>query len=167
MRALDGLPLGARRALEAWLGTVAGLLGDRLAAAWLYGGAVLEDFEPRWSDLDVCLAVTEPLPDATRERLSDAHRDLHERFVGGGEEGWASSQFVEGAILPIDLLEDALGRGPGDEVGPEGVTHYRETALAPFDRYQLHHFGRPLLGGGVVVAPPSREDLPQSLPRHL
>jgi len=128
----------ARAALDTWLPVVRRHLGDSLVSAILFGGAALGEFAPRWSDVDVCVAVREEPPAALHRDL----RTLAARFVDGGEGGWESGQFVESALVPVEeLVRGGTGR------------------LGAFDLHQIARFGRLLEGDPIEVPAPGRDAL--------
>jgi len=137
-----------------WLPKVHECLGDKLDSVLLYGSATLEDFCPRWSDVDVCVVLRSPITPEEGESVGDIHDQMHERFVSGGAEGWESGQGTEGSYIPIELVEDANLKAPCYSAG--GTTRKWEAChpIAAFDRYILAHFSRVLSGASVSFKPP-------------
>ncbi len=159
------LPPSVGAVLRAWVDRLREVVGDALYGVRLYGGVALGEFAPRWSDVDVGVALTRGLVPAEVEALALAQVELYERFVVHHESGWSSPQLVEGMCVSADLLRGADGRGRGWQLGAMGVVEVADAGLEPFDRLLLALHGIRILGPRLTVAPPSDRALRAQL-RH-
>ena len=60
--------------LDRLVNGVSGILGDRLIGIYLYGSLVSGDFDPKISDLDLVVVMTQALEDEQFRRLHDLHQ---------------------------------------------------------------------------------------------
>ena len=137
-----------------WLPKIRRVLGRKIHSVVLYGSATLDDFCPRWSDVDVCVILRTPITPEEGESVGDIHDRMHERFITGRAEAWASGQAIEGSYIPIDLVSDENLQSPcytaGGSTRKWAVCH----PILPFDRYMLAHSGRVFSGMSVSIKPP-------------
>ncbi len=63
------VPPAVEGMLEWWLRQVREVLDDQLLSVVLYGSVTLGDFQPGWSDVDVCVVLREPIAKDTGEQL--------------------------------------------------------------------------------------------------
>lgn len=80
----SALPTEVLAVLDWWRPAVRALLGDALVGARLTGSAVLGGFEPKWSDLDLCVVLRDPV-------TNDQAASLCRRFVPRGGRALALS----------------------------------------------------------------------------
>jgi Domain of unknown function (DUF4111)/Nucleotidyltransferase domain len=136
-----------------------GALGDGLVGVYLHGSAVLGDFSPRRSDVDVIAVSTRPLSDDAKERVRDAvkappvevARELEFSLVARD----TLAAIAEAPPFELHLTADARGGGRvvdgrGRQGDPDLVPHYavcRSHAVA-------------------LLGPPAREVFPE-VPREL
>ncbi|MEW6355970.1 MAG: nucleotidyltransferase domain-containing protein [Planctomycetota bacterium] len=150
-----------------WLSEISACLAQRLHSVVLYGSATLDDFCPRWSDVDVCVVLKTPITAEEGQRVGDIHDRMQDRFIRGRDGHWESGQAVEGPYIPIELVSDEMREAPC-------YTAYGSTRkwavchpISPFDRYMLAHFGRLLAGASVSFAPPRRAALVRMAAKDL
>ena len=65
--------------LEWWLPRIRTCLGHKIHAVLLYGSAALDDFCPRWSDVDVCVVLETPVSPEEGEAIGKIHGTAHKR----------------------------------------------------------------------------------------
>ena len=58
-----------REIIEWWLPRVYEVLDDHQLSIVLYGSVTLGDFQPGWSDIDVCVVLSEPVTEDTGSQL--------------------------------------------------------------------------------------------------
>ena len=104
MKTLDDVPESVRRAAARLRDGLVDLLGDDLAAVWLYGAPL---FGPHFLDIDLHVLLKRP----PTPKEGTTVRDLHERI---------ERDVPEGAELDTwyILLDDALLASPPANVGP-------------------------------------------------
>ncbi len=140
MSAVTRLDPGAAHVLAALVDGIAATLGPRLLGLYLYGSAVLGDFDPERSDLDL-LAVTDGLLPEERSGLLALH-DGFER----DHPAWADR--IEVGYFPSGVLRDfTTARGDVVRISP-GESLHRTPALAHWlvDLYSVQEHGVRLLG---------------------
>lgn len=127
--------------LEDLIGGIAHTLGTKLLGLYLYGSAVLGDFDPDVSDIDL-LAVTEGLVRADADSdLAAFHDSLQRRYPG-----WENR--VEVGYFPRDVLYDfPVQRGDVIRISP-GEPLHRTTSLPHWvtDLYSVQEHGVELVG---------------------
>lgn len=163
----DALPSPVRAALDAWVGAALGDLGSAMEAVLLTGGIALGEFAPRWSDIDLCVVLTRALTSAEVEKLGRTQVALRSRFVGAGEAGWVSAQFVEGVLVGAHLLGDGSGRGHAWQLEADRVISVVGAGLEPFDRLVLARHAVAVTGALPAIAAPPRAALRAALRRDL
>ncbi len=163
------IPLAVEGLLEWWLPRVRAALGLKVKSVVLYGGVVLDDFAPGWSDVDVCVVLDTPIEQDEAAAIGAVHDEMREQFVDSGKGGWRSGQAIEGPYVPIELTAGPEATGLCFVAGGTTRRWADGHPISPFDRYMLSHFGACYAGQTVRFAPPTRqalvvqlrEDLPQ------
>ncbi len=153
--------------LDWWLPEIQSCLGHRLRSVMLHGSVTLDDFMPRWSDVDVCVVLTTPITQGEAQVIGTIHDQMRHRFIDEGEGSWESGQAVEGCYIPADLAANVVLQMPcysaGGSTRKWAVCH----PVSPFDRYILAHFGHPVAGERVMFTPPSMQDLASQTEQDL
>jgi len=105
----------------------------------LYGSVTLGEFQPGWSDVDVCTIVKEPVAESQTSKIGRVHDEMRRRFVDERMGGWRSGQVMEGPYIRPRLASDAEAADFCYKAG--GTTRKRECCnpITPFDRYMLAH----------------------------
>ena len=155
----SAIPQQVRPLLDWWLPRVRDLLGPDLRSVVLHGSVALGDFMPGWSDVDVCVAMEEPLAERAAEAIGALHDEMAARFIDGGAGGWRSGQAIEGPYIPVRLAGDPNAVAPCYTAGGTTRRYAVGHPITPFDRYMLAHFARILSGPDVGFAPPSPASL--------
>lgn len=153
--------------LEWWFPRMQDVLGGKLHAVILYGSAVFGDFQPRWSDVDVCTVLTAAVDEEEAIRIGRLHDEMRDRFIGCRAEGWTSGQAIEGPYIPLALAADPERQDWCYIAG--GTTRKRMLGhpISPFDRYVLSHNGVCWRGTPTPFAPPARASLMHQLEEDL
>ena len=81
---------------------IADILGDNLAAVYLYGSYTLGDFRPGWSDLDILVLTEAEIPEEQAERLVGLRQEM------SGESGDALYRCFEGGMLSLNSFVNGL-----------------------------------------------------------
>lgn len=153
------LPPAVADLLGWWLPEIRLCLGENLHSVMLYGSVTLDDFCPRWSDVDVCVLLKAPISRGDGVAIGKIHDRMGRQFLAGADASWTSGQAIEGAYIPVDLASIPHLPQPSYTAGGGTRQWAVGDPLLPFDRYLLAHRGRLLAGEGVAFAPPGREDL--------
>jgi hypothetical protein len=138
-------------------------LGDALAGVYLYGSAVLGDFEPSYSDVDLLVACTcevEPrlaAIDAWQRALLRAHPSWDDR--------------IDAVVAPLEALRDPRAREHTLAfVSPGEPLHLRESSeLWLLNWHLVRERGFALFGppASAWIAPTTREDFVSAVRAHL
>jgi hypothetical protein len=134
------LPGEVQSLLDWWGPRVEAALGPRIVGMAIGGGLALGEFAPRWSDVDVCVWLDDPLSAEEAARVESIREEMGDLFLRRRSGGWRSGQVVEPRFLTA-----AGARLPAQE------------GQGPFERLVLAHHGFRLSGETVPVAPPGRE----------
>lgn len=161
------LPAPVRPLLARWLGEMLGLLGADVEGVLLFGSLALDDFAPAWSDVDVAVALCRPPDEDDARRMAGLHADLRRAYLDDGRGAWTSEQLVEGFLVASTQFHMPDGGGPGCELSTGGARYLEDGRLEPFDRLVLARHGLRLMGGPVVVVPPTEDALRQQHRRDL
>ena len=156
-----------RQILVWWLSGVRACLGEKLRTVMLHGSVALDDFCPRWSDVDVCVLLESPITPEEGDVVGALHDELERCFIGGGDGSWESGQAVEGSYIPVALATDPSLAMPCYTAGGTTRRWAVEHPISPFDRYILAHFGFPFVGDHVSFIPPDADDLIEQTDREL
>ena len=70
------------KAVQTITEAVSAVTGGALHSAWLYGSAVLDDFRPGWSDVDLLILTSSPLSEEQAKRLLMLRQELAEKEPG-------------------------------------------------------------------------------------
>ncbi len=142
-----------------WLPEIRAVLGENLRSVLLGGSTVLGDFQPGWSDVDVCVVLHDPITEADGVRIGQVHDRMHARFIDGRQDGWCSGQAIEGSYVTAEMLADEVSAGTCYVAG--GGTRWwgAREAVSPFDRLIFARHGRILDGEPVPVGLPSAASL--------
>ena len=139
--------------LSWWQGEICATLGDKLQGALLGGSAVLDDFQPGWSDVDVCVVLHEAVTEAEGIAIGRVHDAMRARFIEGGENGWRSGQAIEGSYITADMLREP--KSGICYVAGGGTRWWGERdPLSPFDRLIYARHGVVLFGEAAPVGMP-------------
>jgi predicted nucleotidyltransferase len=136
-----------------WLGRIEPALNGTLKSVTLFGSVALGDYQPAWSDIDVCVVLKRPIDAQTGIKIGRIHDGMRDTFIGSVT--WQSPQVIEGFYISADMATD-----PGLEracYAAGGTTRkwFVGNPVSPFDRYLLSHHGFPYWGKPVSFAPPS------------
>lgn len=155
-RRLENAPL--RALLSWWQAEIRALLGEKLRAVLLGGSTVLDDFQPGWSDVDVCVVLNKAVTAFEGIGISGVHNTMRARFIEGGQDGWRSGQAIEGSYVTADLLREPRS---GVCFVAGGSTRWwgERDPLEPFDRYLYARHGIYLFGSAVPVGTPDMTSL--------
>lgn len=139
VRAAPNLPPAAAQAAGRMAGAVAARLPGNPVSIYLTGSAVLGDYRPGWSDIDLLCLTRDPIaPEAARALVG-----LRERLQARGD---PLARSVEGGVLPLAALTGGA---------PSAVVYWGTSGERLTDRYALDPFSRAvLLGRGVRMAGP-------------
>jgi predicted nucleotidyltransferase len=136
-----------KKALQSFLGRLSkdiiALYGDRHVSSLIYGGIVLGEFSPEFSDIDL-LVVLEHVTEA--EVMAWAEAREHWCQHPFGEKVWAH-------LLPAVNLQG--GNSPGWTISKKGIQPFIGFPLDDMELHTLLHHGKALAG----------QDLRSSLPR--
>lgn len=144
--------------LSWWQAEIRAVLGEKMQSVLLGGSTVLVDFQPGWSDVDVCVVLHDAITEAEGTAIGKVHDAMRARFIEGRQDGWCSGQAIEGAYVTADML---WGMKPGVCYIAGGTTRWWGEAdpLSPFDRFIYAHHGICLLGSAVSVGMPDMASL--------
>lgn len=146
------------RALAAALSQV---LGDQLVGVYLHGSAVLGDFTPRRSDVDILAVSSGPLSDAARDDLRGALSPSALHCPGRG---------LEFSIVARRSLRD-VGPAPPFELHvatetESGTERFVDGHARPGDTDLVMHYAVLTAHGVAVTGAPAPEVFPE-VPRPL
>lgn len=144
------LPEEARTLLDWWRPRVEAALGTRIVGTAIGGGLALGEFGTRWSDVDVCVWLDDPLTAKEATRIEAIREEMEDLYLRRRSGGWRSGQVVEPRFLEVS-----------------GARLPAQEAQSPFERLILALHGFRLSGEAVPVAPPGRELLRDQLRADL
>lgn len=114
------------------------ILDDNVAALYLYGSVVLDDFKLGWSDIDLLCLTQIPMADEQAGALVSLRQTLMEKYP---ENQYFRS--FEGGILPLNVF---ISRG-SDKVVYWGTSGQRITDRYYFDSFSMYE----LISDGVLL----------------
>lgn len=140
---------------------IADILGNNLAAVYLYGSYTLGDFRPGWSDLDILVLTEAEIPEEQAERLVGLRQEM------SGESGDALYRCFEGGMLSLNSFVNGLS----ERVvywGTSGQWIADSYVLDAFCRKELVENGRLLRGRDVrnLIAMPDCSEIAENVRRH-
>jgi hypothetical protein len=141
-----------------WQTEIHTVLSDKLQAVVLGGSTVLGDFQPGWSDVDVCVVLRTPITEAEGAVIGQVHDAMRAHFIDGGQDGWRSGQAIEGAYITGEMLQ--YGHA-GTCYVAGGSTRWWgvKDPISPFDRLIYAQHGCWLFGEEVPIALPDGKAL--------
>lgn len=142
-------------ALHRFTQAIADILQGYETSIYLYGSAVLSDYRPDWSDIDLLVLTAEPLLPQQTEQLLMLRQVLLKQYPNS-----TIYRSFEGCVLPIDHITKGY---PTNIVywGTSGQRLLAQYTPDPFCLWQLHHCARLLYGPDV------RHSLPIPTPNEL
>lgn len=144
--------------LSWWQAEILAALGEKVQAVLLGGSAVLGDFQPGWSDVDVCVVLRNAITEAEGIAIGHVHDAMRARFIEGGQDDWRSGQAIEGAYVTAETLQEE--RSGICYVAGGGTRWWGEKdPISPFDRYIFARHGYYLFGDTVPVGMPDMASL--------
>jgi hypothetical protein len=161
------MPCEVRTLLEWWLPRIGGILGKRVRSVVLFGGVALGDFQPGWSDVDICVVLDGPVSKDDASRIDRVHDEMRERFIVEALDGWRSEQAIEGPYIPFEMTLDPDAKAPCYAAWGSRSQWSEDSPVSPFDRYLLAHHGVRLSGLEVSFVAPTRESLARQLGQGL
>lgn len=122
------LPQSAEIALKRMTSEIAGILGENLAAAYIYGSCTLGDFRPGWSDIDILVLTEASISKEHAERLVGLRQEmsLHEPEN-------TFYRCFEGGMLSLGAFLDGL---------PDRVVYWGTSGQRIADNYSFDAFCR-------------------------
>ena len=153
--------------LNVWLAAektadkIAEILGDNLAAVYLYGSCTLGDFRLGWSDIDILVLTEAAISDKHAERLVGLRQEMSE------ESGDALYRCFEGGMLSLNAFIGGLS----DRVVYWGTSGQRIADSYSFDafcRKELIESGRLLRGRDIrtMLTLPDYSEIAENVRRH-
>jgi hypothetical protein len=127
---MAGLPVSTRHVIPALLEEVRSALGDELVGVYLYGSAVVGDFDEGVSDIDLVAAVADELDQATLDGLDTAHRRIwaaHPDFLDRVDIVYAPVAILSGRPGAAGRVPLLVTVSPGSPLHSTSVT--QEWAL--------------------------------------
>jgi hypothetical protein len=124
-------------------------LGDELVGVYLYSSAVIGDYVPGRSDLDLVAVVREPLPTATAAGLGTQMCAVQRPFPTRG---------LDLEVVTLDSAASQVGRPPIELKVLSVIGYVRTTAEEPLgDPRLVMHFACCRDHGVALVGPPAIE----------
>jgi len=151
------LPPPVEAIIEWWLPQVRDLLGDDLLSVVLYGSVTLGDYQAGWSDIDVCVVLSDSIGEDAGARLGHIHDRMQQRYLEHKHGGWLSGQVVESNYVPQSLAANSVEDKACYIAGGTTRKWQRGDPLLPFDRYMLANFGQSCFGSDVHFEEPGVE----------
>lgn len=151
-------PREVRTVLDGWIVDASKLLGDALVGARLYGSAVSGGFDPKWSDLDVCVVLDHEITREQAAALRELHRAMEARFLRTDDDDWHSTQLFDGVYAPITVLPSA-SRCTHLRVATGYCEVRADDPIPGFQRHALAHQSIVLCGEPGPPSPPSHPEL--------
>lgn len=150
----------ADAALDAYAGEIRNLFdGDELLGVYLYGSAVLGDYRPGTSDLDVVVLHRSDLGDEQRRALSASHERIGRH---------AGFDRLDASFVPLRLVgtygEDALPYLRDGHLHQSGGGDLNMVTWRSLREHGVALCGAPPAG---IVPPVSDEDLIENMHRNL
>jgi len=108
------------------------------------------DFQPGWSDIDVCVVRSGPETAEQHRDLDALQQDMEARFLGRNADGWVSGQVIDAMYVRAD----------------RGDTR-REDFADTFDLLSLSACALHLDGESLTIPRPGRQDLISRLRRFM
>ena len=129
--------------------------------AWIYGSAVLNDFQLGWSDIDFVALVKGPISECQAKRLLMLRQDM---FKAEPDNLYYRS--FEGVIASLnEYRSQSFQRLVYWGTSGQRITdHYTPDA---FSLFELAKYGMPIYGDKAWILPaPGREELVSAVRRH-
>lgn len=151
-----------QKAMEIMAREIAACLDGGLHSLWIYGSAVLDDYRPGWSDIDMLALAEKPLSEAQAGRLLDLRQRLAERFPE-----LPCFRGFEGILVCLEEYRS----GRISRLVYWGTSGQRVTdRYAPdvFARYELAKHGRSVFGAADrgLFPVPGRAELVEAVRAH-
>jgi len=153
------LPVPVQGMIEWWLPQVREILDEQLLSVVLYGSVTLGDFQPGWSDIDVCVVLVESVTEDTGERLGRVYDLMRRRYLEERRGGWMSGQVLESHYIPAALASATRGDLECYIAGGKTGKLQRGDPFQPFDRYMLAKHGQTFFGQTVRFMQPTAAQL--------
>ena len=140
---------------------IASITDGRLYGAWLYGSAVLEDFQLGWSDIDFVALTPKPLTESQSENLLTLRQDL----LRAAPDNLYYRSF-EGVIAGLDEYRSQSFQ----RLVYWGTSGQRITGRYtpdPFSLFELAKYGKPVFGNKAwILPPPGTDELIRAVRSH-
>lgn len=151
--------------LNWWFEKIKPILAGNLKTVTLFGSVVFGDYQPTWSDIDVCVVLNIPIDAQTGAEIGRIHDEMRDTFIGSAT--WLAPQVIEGFYIPSEMATDPTLERACYVAGGTTRKWFIGNPVSPFDRYILSHHGITYRGEPVSVAPPSVEALRTQLKRDV
>lgn len=140
---------------------IAAALDGQLWGAWLYGSAVLHDFQLGWSDIDFVALADGPLSPAQSEKLLTLRQAMLQ-----AEPGNPYYRSFEGVIASMrEYQSQAFQRLVYWGTSGQRITD--RYAPDAFSLFELAKYGKPVYGSRAwILPPPGRDALVSAVRRH-
>ena len=129
--------------------------------AWIYGSAVLNDFQLGWSDIDFVVLVNGPISEKQAKRLLMLRQNMLK-----AEPGNLYYRSFEGVIASMnEYLSQSFQRLVYWGTSSQRITGYYTPDA--FSLFELAKYGIPVYGDKAWILPaPGREELESAVRRH-
>lgn len=141
---------------------IAEKLNQNVSSIWIYGSAVLNDFQMGWSDIDFIALASQPITDIQAEQLVTLRQSLSDEFPDN-----PFYRCFEGVIVN---KQEYLANNYTTLVywGTSGQRITDKYELDVFAIYELAKYGKLVFGNDSreIFAVPSREEIISAIHRH-
>ena len=151
-----------KKSIEIMTKAIAQALGGALYEVYLYGSAVMGDFRPGWSDIDIFALSEAPLSEAQAEKLLDLRRELSDKYPEN-----PYFRCFEGVIVGLhEYLSGDIRRAVCWGTSGRRITDRLHDDV--FARFELARYAEPVFGdeGTGIFTCPTREELVRGVREH-
>ena len=144
------------------MNAIASVTDGRIYGAWLYGSAVMNDFQLGWSDIDFAALTMDPLSESQAEKLLKLRQNLLKE-----EPGNPYYRSFEGVIAGLHAFRSQSSQRLvyWGTSGQKITDKYSQDA---FSLFELARYGKPIYGSNTWILPaPGREEMISAVRSHF
>ncbi len=130
----------------------------------LSGSAVLDDFTPTWSDVDICFVFHNDIKKEHFEQIKKINKSFDKDF---NIRSWKSGQFIEGYFISSNYLLNKKAEDQYINFSGSYTEISFGKALNAVEKYQLSQFGKFLYGEKLDIETPEKKYIIKQIHNEL